>query len=352
MWQSLDNAAIASVLENLLSTQVAVPIDTDPPDVYLYGDSMITLRIASTWTAAMAYAIDQSTTTITSRGAKDVQAALQTDYLSTLDDHISSTAGMYGPWIVSYTAIDEPGNQSPPVFLQVYIDATCPEGEEWCPESDSCATPLLCMPRLPGQECDGSEVEVYIPPVDVVAPILQLTLFANDTVFSSAQLGPHIVETHLTTPSEPYTDPGWYAFDDVDGNVSLQVSAFGMNVLQSAVASASPTDAESPLAVQYRVSDSAGNAATAVRLVHIVCASEECLCYKPDGSAGCTVDGLCDITTSTADAVVPAVVQLLGPDVVFVPQGSAYSICTSEMPLSVACDKVCPNDLAYNATVS
>ena len=128
----------------------------------------------------------------------------------------------------------------------------------------------------------------------------------------------------------------------MDGDLSSIVAALGLGALQAAVASGAPTGAFEPFAVQYSVLDTAGNAATtAVRLVHLVCSSAESLCYKPDGSVACTVDGVCDVMPSPEVTAEPASVRLVGPDTIFVAQGTPYLACSPDLPLSLLCDQVC-----------
>lgn len=165
-------------------------------------------------------------------------------------------------------------------------------------------------------------------------------LLAGDGVLSPTVPGPHILETYLGISAGVYADPGWEALDDFDGNVSSMVSTFGLSSLQAAVASGGPTSPSAPISMQYSVADSFGNTANAVRLVHMVCYNGEQLCSRPDGDIGCTVNGICDVLPRAEVTVELASGQLLGPDVVFLPQGAAYPKCTAELPLDVVCDQV------------
>lgn len=294
--------------------------------------------MGSTWTDAGAYAIDRSPTTITSHGSTAVKSALQATEVSTLGNVFPD--GTYGPWIVWYKATDEQGNESATLLRRIHIDASCPDGQEWCPELVACEAPVLCMPKLLGQAEFVAEVDLYVPPVDTKAPSLQLRLLPGDTVVSPVLPGPHILQTSLAVGQGGYTDPGWEAFDNFDWDMSARVSALGVSALQTAVASRAPTEPSSPFAIQYNVVDAAGNAATAVRLVHLLCGSGEVPCSKPDGATACTVDGVCDIMPTPQATAEPAVVQLVGPDVVLVAQGNAYRKCSSNLPLDLLCDQV------------
>jgi len=57
-----------------------------------------------------------------------------------------------------------------------------------------------------------------------------------------------------------YVDPGATAMDNVDGNITSQLSTFGVG----AVDTSAPTTASAPYLITYDVSDSAGNAAVEV----------------------------------------------------------------------------------------
>lgn len=57
-----------------------------------------------------------------------------------------------------------------------------------------------------------------------------------------------------------YVDPGATATDNVDGNLTSQLSTFGVG----AVDTSAPTAASAPYLITYDVSDSAGNAAVEV----------------------------------------------------------------------------------------
>ena len=139
-----------------------------------------------------------------------------------------------------------------------------------------------------------------------------------------------------------YSDPGWEATDDVDGDVSAAVSALGLGAVNAAVSSMSPTAADAPLPVRYSVSDAAGNAAQALRLVHILCPKDQETCTSLEGAPACGVDGICDVNPAPPATVEAAVVTLVGPDVVLVPQGQPYMSCGPHTPLALTCDQVWP----------
>lgn len=137
-----------------------------------------------------------------------------------------------------------------------------------------------------------------------------------------------------------YSDPGWEATDDVDGDVSDAVSALGLGFVNAAVSSMSPTAAGTPLPVRYTVSDAAGNTAEGLRLVHIVCSEDQEACTNLEGALACPVEGICNVNAAPPAAVEPAIVTLVGPEVVLVPQGQPYLSCGPSTPLSLTCDQV------------
>lgn len=76
-----------------------------------------------------------------------------------------------------------------------------------------------------------------------------------------------------------YSDPGATAADNVDGNVTSQLSSFGVG----AVVTTRPTAAASPFVITYNVKDSAGNAApTARRRVNVVCPAASAAAIEAD----------------------------------------------------------------------
>ena len=137
-----------------------------------------------------------------------------------------------------------------------------------------------------------------------------------------------------------YLDPRWQAIDDVDGDVSTSVSSLGLSTVATAALSSSPTATDAPLMISYNVMDSAGNSASAVRLVHFVCAGGEEACTAADRSLACTVGGVCNVLEQVQEETVPATVELVGPDVVYIPAGQRYFKCSPELPLELPCDQV------------
>lgn len=237
-----------------------------------------------------------------------------------------------------HAAVDEVGNESPRLVRRVFIDASCPDGEEWCPETVACEQPLLCLPQLTAVYMPVKEV--YVPPVDETAPTLELRMLPGDIVLSPVTPGPHIVETTITLGEGGYTDPRWHANDDTDGDISDRASSLGLSAVATASLSSTPTEIDAPLMITYSVHDESGNDASAVRLVHLVCSDGEESCTAADGSLACTVGGVCSLVVEEEAEIVPATVELLGPEVVFIPVGQRYLTCSPDLPLELLCDQV------------
>ena len=82
-----------------------------------------------------------------------------------------------------------------------------------------------------------------------------------------------------------YSDPGATATDNVDGNLTSQLSSFGVG----AVVTTRPTAAASPFVITYNVKDSAGNAApTARRRVSVVCPTVSAAANEVDCDGSCS----------------------------------------------------------------
>ena len=96
------------------------------------------------------------------------------------------------------SATDTSGNESERVLRFVYIDASCPEGEEWCSEKAACSSPLLCLPTTLDRAVYVPQVAPYTPPVDAQAPVLLLIQLPGDSAISPVVPGPHILESWVT----------------------------------------------------------------------------------------------------------------------------------------------------------
>ena len=136
-----------------------------------------------------------------------------------------------------------------------------------------------------------------------------------------------------------YIDPGATANDNVDGNITSQLSTYGVGAIKTIV----PTLASAPYLIKYDVSDSAGNAALeGVREVVVACKPPAIACIATDGSPFCsTTTGLCiqTVGTSTTGAGTKPTIKLIGQAVLNVTVGTSYLACPDPQPTNVICDR-------------
>lgn len=277
-------------------------------------------------------------------GVEAIEAALAATSATDLGRLRPGSASVYGPFLVVYRAQDEAGNEGEYASRRVYIDAGCPDSEIRCWEEQKCSEGGLCLPTAIGITAACSEpVNIYVPPVDVVPPRLELHLTEADVVLDDD--GSEVVMTTVLA-GEHYIDMGWIATDDVDGDLSDRVAAAWLSAVSAAVRTGAPTDRDSPHKIRYSVSDAAGNTAEVVRAVHVACSAQESTCVDRSGRAYCSVQGLClQIESAALDVAAAAdiaapVIELVGAEEVYVEQGNLFSKCPHPRPVSMICDQV------------
>ena len=99
-------------------------------------------------------------------------------------------------------------------------------------------------------------VETYEVEEDTTPPMISMNLGPNGQwarTASDATVAVHSVVQY----SGSFVDPGATAYDDVDGNLTAQISAFGVG----GVNTNQVTTDDSPYIITYEVSDSSGNTA-------------------------------------------------------------------------------------------
>ena len=319
-------------------------IDNDAPVIVLLPPEDLIIPLHGTFSEPGVYTVDGTSTgavTLTSLGEEALTVALASSDMADLGEEVTlQGTAIFGPWVISYIAVDPAGNAADPVFRRVYIDASCPGSETRCPDTAACSTSSLCLPSF---EATNDAVEVYVPPVDTVAPQLTPMLAGEDTLLFNEAGGWLIAETRVLVGSA-YVDSGATADDAVDGNLTASVSQYGVK----AVSTAAPTGPSSPFVIQYRVADAAGNESRATRRVHVDCPSSEVVCTDASANAlrFCSVLGICVPTLSTDDTLdtigaSPPRIDLIGPAAVHIPVGTVYSKCSSPRPLPDVCDQVC-----------
>ena len=136
-----------------------------------------------------------------------------------------------------------------------------------------------------------------------------------------------------------YKDPGATAMDNVDGNITSQLSTFGVGAVQTTA----PTS--QPFVVRYDVTDAAGNAAIeGVRYVVVACQSPEVTCSASDGSLYCsTTAGVCIDPAAALTSFIPSKsypnITLVGQAVLGLTQDTSYLACPDPQPTDVICDR-------------
>ena len=87
------------MIQSALTPQVEVPVDTEPPELYLNGAASLTLRIGEKFSDPGTYVIDASAATVTSTGVEFLEAANLSDLGTVTQD------GSYGPYLITYTGM-------------------------------------------------------------------------------------------------------------------------------------------------------------------------------------------------------------------------------------------------------
>ena len=335
--------AVLEVLDtvaHVFPPPAALPVDTTPPSITLLGDSAVTVPLFTAFTDPGAAAVDDADpdgVTISVFGRATLDGMLFPSTLAALGAQPPGSA-TYGPFVLSYVASDAAGN-SARMSRSVYIDAQCPGGARRCPDPALCETLGLC---IPGVAAGGAAAAPppYEPPVDTTPPELRPNLRPGDVLLPEGGVN-YVTAVSTTVAGQVYEDAGAEAIDNTDGDISALVTTFGLKALQAA---ASVPSAD-PHRLVYTAQDAAGNVATGVRLVRVVCAPPERDC-GPEGSSGCSVAQVCvPQVQPPAAPPPPPVVTLSGPPVVFVEQGNTYRACPQQRPTSMVCDQVCVNCL-------
>ncbi|KAK3282550.1 hypothetical protein CYMTET_9718, partial [Cymbomonas tetramitiformis] len=316
--------------------------DLTPPIITLLGAAVMELHQRSSFRdpGAAAYdEVDGYDVEVHVEGAADVDTCCITD----------PTA----PFLVTYTATDRAGNRATPEIRNVAVVPACVHPSflcedlvgvvcAVCTDSETC----MCFETNLGGDPTGATVEEYVPPKDVSPPVLTLR---GDGTLAQTPSGV-VVMLHEVLLQHEFMEPGVDAHDDVDGDLTSRVSAFGT----AAVDTSTVTPPDEPFTIRYSVSDAAGNAAAEVRrrvaVVDPCAGAGEALCgySEADGTAQCSTGGFC-LTASagglgaTAEEEVPPpeppVLRLAGPSTLQLPQGTTYASCPKEGSLDQVCDR-------------
>ena len=276
-------------------------------------------------------------------GIETVEAALANPSDFTFD----AATSRYGPFTITYTALDS-FEASATLTRTVYVTLECPAPETLCAGAPpSCSRGGACVSDAAAAFLgllDDAAADAFVPPVDTHPPAITLLGEPPEHVRALSATGDILITTSHQLGT-PYVDAGASALDFIDGDVSALVSASGLKIVATAALGSEPTPPGAPLFIQYNVVDFAGNAAvTANRRVELVCGTLGALCEDTDnpGAYYCDpLDTCLGIPRAAAFVPIPdaAEITLLGPEVVYVEQGTPYTACAAQAPTDAVCDR-------------
>ncbi|PRW20834.1 hypothetical protein C2E21_8605 [Chlorella sorokiniana] len=358
-------------------------VDTDPPVLRLLGGPELVvqqgqlLQQAPGFGATAVDGVDGAITAISFSGLQAVN---------------TSQAGRYS---LTYSAADRAGNVAS-ASQTIVVRSPCTAPERLCLSSCSCSSFGVCLGG--GKPCpsvtvaaasmggstpsggsgssggssggSGSGSTGAAAAVDTTPPVIILgnascapgsTPAGSTGVSNVRALTAAGMEVVLT--SVPVGCAFWdnlTVWDAVDGNLTAGASSFGA----AAVDTSAPTWPGQPYVITYQAADAAGNQATPKqRRVAVVCPLGEapcnstsllaamsgragsgkpycssqggmCLGPTPAAAAGSAGTG----TSGSAAAPLPQL-ELIGPEVVYVPAGQPYSACPPSPPANLLCDR-------------
>ncbi|KAK3237662.1 hypothetical protein CYMTET_52282 [Cymbomonas tetramitiformis] len=365
------------------------PPDHVPPVLTLKGLAQIELQQLDEYVdeGASAYDADSGQfCEVTAHGLEALAGCLA---------EATCTTTATGPFIIEYTAADASGNRAQPVAPggahmcsrrpshaghqvapAIQLPARSSSGMSRVASNEAVAVASFCA--APSYLCEGTvervcascetvagnttcvclsfevdvvgsvTVEPYEPPDDTVPPVLTLLGEAPLGITASGT----VVMLHTMLEGEAWSDPGVAALDDVDGQLSEAVGAFGAGAIDTSLARSDP------YTIVYSVSDHAGNAAVEVqRRVYVTnpCADDaaggstegERVCHVDEASRAvtCSESGLCvSLQLEEEEVVVPPdapVLELAGPSAIEIPEGGEpYAVCPEGGErLGQVCDK-------------
>ncbi|KAK3235197.1 hypothetical protein CYMTET_54586, partial [Cymbomonas tetramitiformis] len=305
-----------------------------PPQIYLLGEAYIEVDLKAVYVDAGAYAIDarESYVPVTVHGL----------------DALSTDQPTEESFILRYTASDRKGNAARVVTRQVAVVDPCGWPASACPGNGStviCETCVDSSASASGYSClcisgdegvdEDWEGEAATPSLDKVSPSLTLDTGEGTPVTLS---GVRVI-VHCLYVNAPWIEPGYSASDNVDGDVTAQVTKYGTHALwDTSVA----TPADDPFIIEYDVTDTAGNrAGVERRRVYVIdpCEAEgEVVCSFVTGE--CSVNQICVNSTQAVDATSssPPELALVGPELITVNEGDYYGPCGLSYPAGAVCD--------------
>ncbi len=262
------------------SVQVTQASDATPPVIVLLGSTTVTIAQNANYTDPGVSLSDNV----------DNLATL-TNNLSVINNVDTSVLGSYS---VIYDTFDSAGNNAVTVTRTVNVTATpdtTPPAitligsnnitvEQGSTYSDQGAlatdnidnTSEITSRIIMSGSVNTSSIGIYTLNYDVfdnsgnaaptVSRTVQVVAAADTTAPTISLAGNNPINLIVGTP---YTEPGYSANDNIDGNITDQVSANASTVNTNAIGSYSVT---------YKVSDNAGNSTTEIRVVNVSAAPD------------------------------------------------------------------------------
>eukprot|EP00854_Cymbomonas_tetramitiformis_P012334 gene12334-14567_t len=305
--------------------------DLEGPIITLLGEPRVDVQMMAVYRDEGAIATD----------AVDGSLRAAVTGLDAIDTRFPTPDG--GPFELHYTAVDDAGNEAIPVQRWVAVVDPCTPPAFFCADLGACSScttsedsegeVCICITFLSEQE-DPILAE-YVPQLDVVPPVI--TLLGDGQLGRNAEGG--IYMAHFVNQYSAFNCPGAEAWDDVDGNLTQELSQFGAGQVDTSVLT--PLDA--PKIVTYSVFDTAGNAAVqARRRVYVVkpCAEGETMCNDGMCMANplqCPLGQVAEAMHNLEPNVAPELV-LLGPAEVTVAQHEGYARCRNSSLVSRVCE--------------
>lgn len=264
-------------------------------------------------------------------GWTSVQVANTTSLLQHIQA-LYSAAGNLTAWtspffFTEFVSVDTSGNEAVQAVRTVF-SADCGVGGRLCPDL-SCDTFGIC--GLASQTPTTSQYNIQLGP--------QISLKGNGQI-----LGGNIMQHVIDYGNELFVIPPVVAFDDLDGDLTALVSAFGLKSFSVMFA----TVPGMPHVISYSVTDSDGNTAKAGRTISIICKSDEILCTANDGPwlpeypsnelLHCSRDSFCGPATHPVPALPQVSISLVGEALLILPVNAVYAKCPYPRPLDSVCD--------------
>ncbi|KAK3271972.1 hypothetical protein CYMTET_19706, partial [Cymbomonas tetramitiformis] len=314
--------------------------DAEPPTIILQGSAQVELFQRDTYLDEGAVAYDEvdGYIAVTVHGG-DIDTCCVTGD---------------SPLIITYTAVDAALNEAAVVKREVSVLQYCSLPSyvcedmlgtvcAYCTEERDGTVKCVCLDTSLRVYAD-LEVDGYIPEEDTTPPMVTLL---GDGELAVNEEG-IILMIHVLSRGDYFVDPGVVAEDNVDGNLTASVSAFGASLVDTSL----PTFGGEPYVIEYSVMDQAGNQADIRRRrVYVIDVCDwgphgrvEEVCSRDDyGQPLCSEAGLCpglELEEEFRQTVAPShpSLKLIGPSQLTLRHGEPYAACPKEGGFT---DQVC-----------